>query len=66
LIFFSDKNTYGVFIVDFQEDKYYIEQINYIDHLKYESTYHFSMDIMAFTETKIIILSQKFHGRQLL
>ena len=65
LILFSDDNVYGFFIVDFQENKHYIEQEYFIDHLKYEGTYHYSMDIVTFTftETKVIILSQKFHGR---
>ena len=62
LILFSDDNKYRFFIVDFKEDKLYNKKEYFIDHLKYEGTYHYSMDIMAFSETKIIIISQKFHG----
>ena len=63
LMSFSDEYNYTILILDFQEDQIYLEQKHPINHLKYEATYHYSMDIMAFTETKIIIFSQKFHGR---
>ena len=65
LILFSDDFRYFFLILDFQEDKIYVKRNDVLNHFKYESTYHFSMDIMAFTETKIIILSQKFHGRSI-
>ena len=58
-IFFSDDNVYGFSILDFQEDYNKIKDLEYygMNHDKYEGTYHYCMDVMAFRETKIIILS---------
>ena len=36
------------------------------EHLENEAAYIYYIDIMAFTENKIIILSQKFHGRAII
>lgn len=68
LIFFSDDSGCGLSIMEFQKNSIEGEDFYYYGFpiRKYEATYHYCMDIMAFTETKIIILSQKFHGRAII
>ena len=64
LILYSYEYTYNLIIGDFLMDKGIISPKNFcFYHSVVEGTFYYSMDIVAFTETKVIFLSQKFHGR---
>ena len=64
LILLSDIEFNTFYFIDFEENYAILKSLIIFKHTEYEATYHFSIkDIMAFTENKIIILSQKHHGR---
>jgi hypothetical protein len=64
LILYLYEYTYNLIIGDFLMDKGIISPKNFcFYHSVVEGTFYYSMDLVAFTETKVIILSHDIHGR---